>query len=266
MPLRSRILACLATVALLLLSGCAAHVNHLRDAQAAFNEAATFENDTRVQPRASTPMAIQSGYSAVIVSLTKLEQDRDALRQLQQDKLYGNALALKALAYWRLRKYDLASAAGEAALREGLEPGTRDRALMIALPTLIRNDQAHARLYAPLEKELAQKPEERLAAITQLLGSNVKILDDATTGLEPQHPVQAYLATVGLVTMKNFVDACSRLAGDLAKQKACTDEGRVKCRSELYLTRLRSAGADPGAVLPLIQGTGADVKSEVKAC
>ena len=264
--MKARTVRFLPAVVLLLLSGCAAHVNHLRDAQAAFNEAATFENDTRVQARTSTPMAIQSGYGAVVVSLSKLEQDGDALKQLRQDNLYGNVLALKALAYWRLRKYDLASASGEAALREGLEPGTRDRALMIALPALIRNDQAHARLYSPGERDLAQKPDERLAAITQLLASNVKILDDAVIGLEPQHPMQAYLATVGLVTMKNFVDACAKLAGDLAKQKACADEGKLKCRSELYLTRLRSAGSDPSAVLPLIQGTGADMKAHVNAC
>jgi hypothetical protein len=79
--------------------------------------------------------------------------------------------------------------------------------------------------------------------------------------------MQLYLSTVGLITMKNFADACSRMnPGEPMKQLECATRNKVKCRAELYLTRLRERSADTTALRPLIEGTGADPAAKTTAC
>src|SRR5262245_65250379 len=73
---------------LLWLAGCA-HVNHLRDAQESFSRAADAENRIAAAPsdavfRSSAAAAndagqISAGYTAALLSLDNLEQDREAV-------------------------------------------------------------------------------------------------------------------------------------------------------------------------------------------
>jgi hypothetical protein len=248
------------TAALLLaftFAGCATtHVNHLRDAQNAFNEAAARENQFRLQPNSDAPAAIEAGYTSVILSLGRLQGDDEAVNRLRADRLYGSALALKAMAYWRLRKYDEARAAAESARREGLEPGSRDYAFTTALPGLIRNDQAYALLYTP--RDPAAGRDQRLAEIESLIGGAEPPLADARRSLGADHPMQAYLGSAGLAMIKNLVDACFLLNDrDIVKGTACTQRNKVAARAQAYVSALCGARADLAPLAPLLQGTGA---------
>src|SRR5678815_2022733 len=96
-------------LAVLWMAGCSS-VNHLRDAQDSFNQAAAAENALRFDGKASDALAsmgaLRSSYASTLRSLENLSsKDEEALRQ---DGLWGSALTLKALTQWRLGQYDRA--------------------------------------------------------------------------------------------------------------------------------------------------------------
>lgn len=68
-------------------------------------------------------------------------------KKLKADGLFGGALTIKALCEWKLRKYDSALMTSQEALsylRAEAGVPNRDLALMIAMPGLIKADQAYA--------------------------------------------------------------------------------------------------------------------------
>ena len=82
--------------------GCA-EINHLREAQDAFNQAAYAENALRFNPvpnseAASLSAAARTGYASVLISLDRL--DSQEIGRLKEDKLWGNVLALKAIRWF----------------------------------------------------------------------------------------------------------------------------------------------------------------------
>ena len=188
--------------------GCA-QVNHLREAQDAFNQAAHAENALRFNPvpnseAASLSAAARTGYAGVLVSLDRL--DPQEISRLKGDKLWGNVLALKALTQWRLRLYPQAKKTASAALElpgDALHP--RDRTLMTALPALIRIDQVHhfISLRGRDENEEISKNDFDANITTPLLNA-ATILDEARRLVAPDEPIQIYLIQAQLAAYRNL--------------------------------------------------------------
>ena len=188
--------------------GCA-QINHLREAQDAFNQAAHSENALRFNPvpnieAASLSAAARTGYASVLISLDRL--DPQEISRLKGDKLWGNVLALKALTQWRLRLYPQAKKTATAALElPGDELHPRDRTLMTALPALIRIDQVHhfISLREINENEEISKNDFVANIRTPLLNA-VTILDGARKLVAPDEPVQIYLIQAQLAAHRNL--------------------------------------------------------------
>ncbi len=188
--------------------GCA-QINHLREAQDAFNQATHAENALRFNPvpnseAASLSVAARTGYASVLVSLDRL--DPQEVNRLKQDRLWGNVLALKALAQWRLRLYPQAKKTANAALElSGDELHPRDRTLMTALPALIRIDQVHhfVSLREIKDNEEMSKNDFDANIRTPLLNAT-SILDKARRLVAPDEPVQIYLIQAQLAAYRNL--------------------------------------------------------------
>ncbi len=196
--------------------GCA-EVNHLREAQDAFNQAAHAENALRFNPvpnseAASLSAAARTGYASVLVSLDRL--DPQEIARLKEDKLWGNVLALQALSQWRLGLYPQAKKTSTAALGlpvDELHP--RDRTLMTALPALIRIDQVHRFIALRETKENEEMSENDFDANvkTPLLNATT-LLDEARKLVAPDEPVQIYLIQAQLAAYRNLKIGYRKLA------------------------------------------------------
>jgi len=176
-------------------------VNHLREAQEAFNTAATAENalrfDAAVAERpAQAPLVqnttVQNGYASALLSLDRLEA-RDVER-LKRDGLWGNVLALRALAQWKLGLVDGARDTAREAQQAGAgQVHPRDRALLLALPGLIKADEAHAALQRlPTEPDAAQRA-ATLRNVQRLVTDAGEAIDRGRGAVDAAHPVHVYL-------------------------------------------------------------------------
>jgi hypothetical protein len=213
------ILAALAVLPALV-AGCS-DVNRLREAQAAFNEAAAAENAARLTGAGvdaagtlSTLASARSGYAAALLSLEALEPDRN---RLAADGLWGTALTLKALCHWRLGQFDPARVAAAEALRaspEQLYP--RDRALIEAVPGLIMTDEAYAKILKAkaLGAAEAKPAREALlnAALALLADGALPALARARALADERHPVQLYLVQAQLAAYRNLQVAWDMLS------------------------------------------------------
>lgn len=207
-----------ALVVATLATGCAS-VNHLRDAQESFNQAAALETQLRfdaalpegpTQGQLTQNTTIQNGYASALLSLDRLEA-KDVER-LKQDKLWGNVLALKALAQWKLGLLDRARDTARDVQQAGAnQVYPRDRALLLALPGLIKTDEA----FAALQRVPAEPtPEQRAATLknVQLLVADAgDAIDRGRGAVEPAHPVQVYLIQAKLAALRNLQSAHERL-------------------------------------------------------
>src|SRR5262249_43425986 len=112
--LRSAPAIALLVVLALLVGGCVASTNRLREAQDSFNRAAAAENALKAgrldKVDAGMPVTdmatIRSLYGSTLASLDKLEPAD--VTQLKKDQLWGNVETLRALAQWRLGNADAA--------------------------------------------------------------------------------------------------------------------------------------------------------------
>ncbi len=186
-----------------LTAGCTA-VNHLRDAQEAFNQGAEAENAQRLagsspKEALASLTAVRTSYASALLSLDKLsDSDKKSLRE---DGLLGTALTLRALCQWRLSFYDKALAtAAEATSSVPEQIYPRDHALLLALPGLIKTDQAYDKI---LRKESFDDVKQLL------VGSNgaVANLQTARGAVGRDHPVQSYLIQAQLAAYRNYVVA-----------------------------------------------------------
>lgn len=203
--------------------GCAS-VNRLREAQDAFNQAAAAENALRFDAKASDAVAslgaVRSGYASALLSLDKLENSKDQ-DQLRNEGLWGTAQTLRALSQWRLAQFDKAIATAELATKSGGDQiYPRDRAVITALPGLIKTDQAYAKILAN---------GSLFDVIALLIGDNgaVANIERAREQVERDHPVQVYLIQAQLAAYRNYQVAIDRLnnhatvpAGHPARAKA----------------------------------------------
>ena len=220
-PARRRL--CVALIVVLVATaaatGCGISVNRLREAQEAFNQAAAAENELRfdvelqegpVQGQLTRNTTIQNGYASALLSLGKLEQpDVD---RLKGDNLWGNVLALKALAQWKLGLLDQARQTAAEAQQGGADQILpRDRALLISLPGLIKTDEAFAALQRlPVEPSAAQRA-EALRNIQLLVSDAADAIDKGRVAAGAAHPVQVYLIQAELAAYRNLQFAQEKL-------------------------------------------------------
>jgi hypothetical protein len=218
--------------------GCAS-VNHLREAQEAFNEAVTLETTLRfdaalaegpTQAQLAQNTTVQNGYASALLSLDRLES-RDVDR-LKRDGLWGNVLALKALAQWRLGLTDDAQSTARELQQAGAGPvHPRDRALLLALPGLIRTDEAFAALQrVPAEPSPAQRA-ATLRNVQLLVADAGEAIDRGRGAVDPAHPVHVYLIQARLAALRNLQVAHERLGeGDA---RALPPERRAEVQHQL---------------------------------
>lgn len=227
-------------------TGCAS-VNRLREAQESFNQAAAEENrlrfDAALQEGPSqAPLiqntTIQNGYASALLSLDKLEA-RDIAR-LQQDKLWGNVLALKALAQWKLGLRDKAAATAREMQQAGADQvHPRDRALLLALPGLIKTDEAFAALQrVPAAPDAGQRA-ATLRNVQSLVADAGVAIDQARAAADPAHPVHVYLIQARLAALRNLQSAHERLGDGDARTLPAGERDAVrqllkalKCQSD----------------------------------
>jgi hypothetical protein len=216
-------------------SGCAS-VNRLREAQESFNEAAAEDNklrfDAALQDRPSAAAlvqntTIQNGYASALLSLEKLEA-RDVGR-LKQDKLWGNVLALKALAQWRLGLLDKALVTAREAQQAGADQVLpRDRALLLALPGLIKTDEAFAALQRlPAAPDAGQRA-ATLANVQLLIADAGHAIDHGRAAADAGHPVHVYLIQAKLAALRNLQSARERLGEGAGRTLSEAERDEVK--------------------------------------
>jgi hypothetical protein len=232
--------------------GCAS-VNRLREAQDSFNQAAAAENTLRFDSlnplqgggsdTAATWSTSRNGYASALLSLEQI--DNNDKNQLRADGLWGSALTLKALSQWRLGLFPKALAtASEAQKNSGDQIYPRDRAVLVALPGLIKTDQAY-------DKILNKKPlVEVLDLLTGPSGSLVNI-QNARLTVDKDHPVQVYLIQAQLAAYRNFLVAQDRLNNHATI--AADDPARKNANEQLAeLNRLLQAQQPGPAAQALI--------------
>ena len=188
-----------------------AEINHLRDAQDAFDRAARAENELRLnlEPESdgtSTMTAsARTGYTSALVSLDKL--NNDDISKLKQSKLLGNVLALKAMAQWRLQQYDQAKqTADDARNLQPEEIAPRDKAILEALPGLIRIDQVYSFIsFKSITGNMSTDDFQR--DVVTPLSSAEDIIGAARNFAAPNAPVQVYLVQAQLAGYRNLKTA-----------------------------------------------------------
>jgi len=205
--LRNRVARCVSVfVAAALVTGCVS-INRLREAQDAFNQAAAAENAVRIDATPAEATAsltsISSGYASALLSLNKISSGDE--QSLQSDGLWGTALTLKALCQWRLGQYSAALSNAEVAQEFATNQiYPRDQALLIALPGLIKTDQAYTKI-------LGGAPFADVEALLVGPMGAVSDLQKARASVDKNHPVHVYLIQAQLAIYRNYTVAEDRL-------------------------------------------------------
>jgi len=220
-------------VVTLVVAGCQ-HINHLRDAQESFNEAATIENKAKFGIGKTEPGTIgenssdvlftknsaRLGYAAALLSLKQMPPEQKA--QLKKDKLWGVALTLQALAEWKLEKYDDAvETAGQAGKLKSDQLFPRDSAVVHAIPALIKIDLAYS-AYTNLKKgqtvgdtNTSNYKSFKETIEPYLTGDDgaIKQLTLARGKVTSNHPINAYLIQSQLAAYVNYANAYRKVLG-----------------------------------------------------
>lgn len=218
------------------LAGCRG-VNHLRDAQDSFSAAARLENTQQLQSflggganfgdpaggaeRALSDLsAARNGYAAAILSLDRISA-KDRAR-LEEDRLLGTALTLRALAEWRLGNHGAALTNAQLARTKHADQlFPRDAALLTALAGLIKIDLAYDQVAGLTTNAAGPAGEAVLARVQKrLVGpadsvepSAVDDLRDARAKVGPDHPLNVYLIQAQLSAFRNYQTAFKRVRG-----------------------------------------------------
>jgi len=198
----------IAILAFGVLSACA-DVNRLREAQEAFSRAAEIENRQRLADRAvsggfdeaAETTSARAAYGAALLELEAIDSGGKA--SLEADQLWGTALALRALCEWRLGLHDRAVASAAEAAKTGDALGTRDRAMMAALPGLVMADQ----LFAKTERKRRGQAAGDWEAAQALGTKSIEILEAVRKDVDAEHPLRGYLAQAQLAAWRNLRQA-----------------------------------------------------------
>lgn len=185
---------CLSLIALFAI-GCQ-HVNHLRDAQDSFNQAAALENESKFNPaslsstqeeavaaaRLTSLSTVKSGYAAALLSLKTMPKDQ--VKQLKQDKLWGVALTLQALSEWKLGQHAAALKTADLAISSASDQTyPRDAAILQALPGLIRIDVAFSDISSKLSPLIVPPPNATEEQLNQIATANRSLITITNNGI-----------------------------------------------------------------------------------
>jgi hypothetical protein len=199
----------------------------LRDAQDAFNEGARLENrlryesafkqyglDVKNQNAISAPSVDRPAqhYAAALEILASMREP-EAL-ELQNAKLLGMKFTLEALCQWKLGRGTTAISLADAALANlSAESEPRDWVIARALPALVINDEA----YAKIPESFTTKNEAQFADLEQRLltadKSAMFFVDEAAKQAQDR-PVEIWLLQVELSIYANWLKARSNLLGE----------------------------------------------------
>lgn len=232
-----------------------ASINHLRDAQSAFNEAATAElkatfDTTTAMEDASTSDLLgnwanaRAGYGSALLSLDRITAKDE--NTLKTEKLWGAKLALEALCHWKLGDYEQATqTAKEAQKTDQLFP--RDRALMAALPGLVMTDYAYDLLTAspqpvPGSADLTNLVHKASALLIGPDGAIAVIQAARSVDIvEAEHPVHVFLLQAQLAAYRNYRKAFERL-----DQRGVPLTNAVHIAAQVQLDELAKRVSGPG--------------------
>ncbi len=258
----------------LLVTGCQS-TNRLREAQAAFSEAARTDNHLLLAALLDRPgypsntpngqafpgsagdqdllsaSATRAGYAAALLSLRQLTPQETA--QLKSDRLWGTALTLRALAQWRLGQFEEALRTvhtAEALPGEQLQP--RDLTLLEILPALVAID--HADAWVTSSSKESHQGSSRLETWRRRLvsqGMDPKSADDrldqalGRTGADGS--LRLYLLMCRLAAYRNYAEIHKVLVGTLPP---IDDPARREASHVLQDLgdHLRHSGANPAAL------------------
>jgi tetratricopeptide (TPR) repeat protein len=270
--------------------GCA-QLNHLDRAQDAFSKGAEIETQNMYvgAPTDSRSLDISQSIQQEVTNLSphffysqayaEIRKALDNEKSLQADGVYGNALALKALCEWKLKRYGEARLTAEAAqnaLRQSSPPSTRDLAVMNALEGFIENDLAYSALEA-LNTDIRAKMAAGAVSGTeaQQLFNNILIyyrtnifdlvgeariekaigiIRSAKREVSSNHPIQTYLIMSQLVCVKNWSDALSDI--DILLKELGLGASNTQARqwwnteAERYITQKNEFLNELSAALP----------------
>lgn len=234
-------------------TGCAG-LKDYKNAQDAFNLGANLEMKQRTQAAATDlpaspdlekmfPSSVEPDLSLKPVAYYQSAYDQVTKALKSSDKLkssdvLGEALAIKSLAAWKLKKYEEAREAAKAASAEldaEQDAGARDKALMAAMSGLIAIDLAHDTilkmnqlLLAKAEHPEQVTPEQAAALYEQskmhfeqfvfsrqisrnAIWQGIQTIDEAKMKAEPTHEIQRYLLMAQLAGLKNWTDALNAI-------------------------------------------------------
>jgi hypothetical protein len=210
----------LALLLLLLFSIACGTTRALRDAQDSFNDAATADMELRTAPEETTATLLgvrDGGYRTTVRIIDSFNAAQRA--DLRGNKLWGNALMLKAMSQWRLGDYDEAGKTAEDATKNfGDHFGSRDGAVLSVLDGLIAIDQAHGKLIRKQNGSL----ECVYRDVDELVANGLRTIEAGRSDLSAGEPVQLYLLQ-------------AKLAGHRTRQEAedCDDGGEAPSSKEL---------------------------------
>jgi hypothetical protein len=231
-------------------------VNHLHQAQQAFNNAASIENKFRFVPHEQisndkiNPImelsVARSGYAAALVILRQMPDEEKQM--LVNDKLWGVKLTLEGLTLWRLGKYEEVLKVIDEANNESTDQiYPRDAALLIALPGLIKIDLAYQKI---LEVKDANNIEIKkvLKGVTLRLvemddtkkrieWSAVQHIKEARRKVNKLHPVNSYLIQSQLAAYRNYKVAYTSISDD--DHKSVPDKSMYKKEAKYNLHDLQ---------------------------
>jgi RNA polymerase sigma-70 factor (ECF subfamily) len=192
-------LLCLAVI--LQLAACGvSHIQTLRDAEQTFSRAAEMDNRERLDGAASMAAAggAASGYRVAESMVSELIASKGG--ELRQDNLLCTAYLIEAMSLWRLGEEDAAVRAADqgkdCAQAASRDTVPRDRALLYAVPALVRIDQANALALNDTagEREFDREKTEIVRALATL--------EEAEAMVSPDHPVRGYLMNARLAALR----------------------------------------------------------------
>ncbi|MEM1136000.1 MAG: hypothetical protein AAGI07_09180 [Bacteroidota bacterium] len=218
-PYITRILFINSLFFLLFFSSCAPYLNDYSSAQASFNEAAEMDNALKMQTNIesfadliSPESKVKIKYLNALSAINKVINGNQA--KLQQDGLLASAYTIKALCEWKLKDY----VESEATARKGISAlakakqdrkafTPRDSAILMAIPGLIKADQAAEMVKAPVAARNYQ-------AIEQKVNGGITDLDAALKNVAGGHPVRKYLLASKLAILESWLVASADLKGE----------------------------------------------------
>jgi hypothetical protein len=249
---RPGILLCVAAAVLVMgPAGCSiGHIQTLREAEETFSRAAERDNRERLDPNAPLASLGESATGYRVAAQMVSELVATQREELRRDNLLCTAYLIQAMSLWRLGEHDAAvqvAAQGRdcAPPAPATDTTPRDRAVLYAIPALVRIDQANALVVnqTASEAEFDKAKSE--------IDRAVRILKEAQGMASRDHPVRGYLMTSKLAALRVWQVAITReKLVDPKRQEqlaAFNEQARHAWRDYRYFVTCQlDRAADPG--------------------